>query len=120
MANAPTKEPTTRDDETAAPSADSGKPQFWRVISSFPQDDGRVLFRSVSEKRARAWLERHVPRGEEAHLKTPSGDFESYHAERAGPHGEDMDQWQPFDPDSWKPPAQQEPPGDSAWADVES
>lgn len=119
MATTPTtKEPTTRED--GGTGNGDNKPQFWRVVSSFPQDGGRVLFRSISEKRARAWLESHVPRGEEAHLKTPDGNFESYHVERAGPHGEDMERWQPFDPDSWKPPAEQEPPGDSAWADVES
>lgn len=94
--------------------------EFYRVISSFPRDDGRVLFRTISEKRARAWLERHVPRGEEAHLKLPDGSFESFVVERHGPRGEDMDSWQPFDPTTWRPPAEQEPPGDSAWADVEA
>jgi hypothetical protein len=116
MANTTTKTEdtaTTRDDET------SSAPKFYRVISSFPLDHERVLFRSISEKRARGWLERHIPRGEEAHLKLPDGTFESYVVERHGPHGEDMDSWQPFDPASWKPPAEQEPPGDSAWADVE-
>lgn len=93
--------------------------EFYRVISSFPADRERVLFRSISLKRARIFIERRCPRGEEMYLKLPDGSFESYSAERAGPHGEDMDQWQPFDPASWRPPAEQEPPGDSAWADVE-
>jgi hypothetical protein len=109
---------TKTDTVTDTPVADD-KPQLYRVISSFPTDNGRVLFRSASERRARAWLERHVPRGEEAHLKLPNGSYESYVAERHGPRGEDMDQWQPFDPESWKPPAEQEPPGQDAWADVE-
>lgn len=112
--------PGTTDADKDEAKATDDKPKFWRVISSHPQDMGRVLFRSVSERRARAWLERHVPRGEEAHLKSPDGKYESYVAERAGPRGEDLDQWQPFDPASWKPPAEQEPPGDTAWADVES
>lgn len=112
------------DTKTAAPEAktrsdEPDKPQFFRVRSSFPTDQGRVLFRSVSEKRARVWLERHVPRGEEAHLEKPDGTYESYVVERSGPRGEDMEQWQPFDPESWKPPAEMEPPGDTAWADVE-
>lgn len=94
--------------------------KFWRVISSHPLDRERTLFRSISEKRTRRWLENHFPRGEEAYLKAPDGSFASYVVERHGPHGEDMDSWQPFDPSAWRPPAEQDPPGDSAWADVES
>lgn len=98
---------------------DATELKFWRVLSSFPTDMDRVLFRSISERRARAWLERHCPRGEEMHLKGPDGKFESYVSERSGPRGEDMDPWQTFDPKSWRPPAEQEPPGDTAWADME-
>jgi len=94
-------------------------PQWFKVISSFAEDRGRVLFRSVSEKRARAWLMNRFPRGSEAHLAMPDGSFESYEAERQGEHGQDAEQWGPFDPESWKPPSQQEPPGQTQWGDVE-
>lgn len=96
------------------------EPQWYKVVSSFPEDRGRVLFRSVSEKRARAFVQNRFPRGSEAHLALPDGSFESYEAERQGEHGQDTDFWADFDPESWKPPAQQEPPGQSAWGDVES
>lgn len=113
MANA-TKEATTKDDETSA------EPQWHKVVSSFPNDHGRVLFRSVSERRARQYVQNRFPRGSEAHLVLPNGSTESYEHERQGEHGQDADQWASFDPESWKPPAEMEPPGQSAWGDVES
>jgi hypothetical protein len=94
-------------------------PQFWSVRSSFPIDRKRRLFRTISEIRARAFIERRFPRGEEAYLESPSGVIESFHAERQGEHGEDASAWAPFDPDTWVPPTEQEPPGQSAWGDVE-
>jgi hypothetical protein len=105
-------------DKNKDTSTDSG-PKWFRVVSSFPEDRGRVLFRSVSEKRARAWLSNHFPRGSEAHLVKPDGNAEHYEHERQGEHGQDADQWAEFDPASWKPPAMQEPPGQSQWGDVE-
>lgn len=90
----------------------------FKVISSFPTDMGRVLFSSVSEKRARQFIVNRFPRGEEAYLELPDGSTEAFQNERSGPYGEDADQWAPFDPESWKPPAQMEPPGESAWADI--
>jgi hypothetical protein len=93
--------------------------QFFKVRSSFPTDRKRVLFRSISETRARNFIANRFPRGEEAYLEHPDGTTESYAQERAGEHGEDMNQWQPFDPESWKPPEEQEPPGQTAWGDVE-
>src|SRR5215831_5530197 len=91
----------------------------WKVRSSFPLDQKKILFNSISEARARRFIANRFPRGEEAYLETPAGKFESYQHERTGPFGEDADQWQPFDPDAWLPPAEQAPPGESAWADVE-
>src|SRR5215475_337474 len=92
----------------------------FKVRSSFPLERQKPpLFSSVSEKRARAFITNRFPRGEEAYLETPDGKFESYQHERTGPYGEDADQGQPFDPDAWLPPAEQAPPGESAWADVE-
>jgi hypothetical protein len=95
------------------------EPQWYKVVSSFPEDRGRVLFRSVSEKRARNFVQNRFPRGSEAHLRLPNGQHEHYEAERQGEHGQDAEPWGPFDPDSWQPPAMQEPPGQSAWGDVE-
>jgi len=97
----------------------SDGPQFFLVRSSHRQDNRRILFRSVSEARARGFLRTRFPRGSEAYLEKPDGSFEHYETERAGEHGEDMDQWQPFDPESYRPPAEQTPPGETAWADRE-
>jgi hypothetical protein len=91
----------------------------WKVKLSHPLDRRKQVFSTVSESRARNFIANRYPRGEEAYLEGPDGTTESYQAERAGPYGEDMDQWQPFDPDSYKPPEEQEPPGQSAWQDVE-
>jgi hypothetical protein len=94
-------------------------PRF-KVVSSHALDQGRVLFSTVSEKRARAFIQNRFPRGEEAHLVTPDGKTESYQHERTGPHGEDVEQWQPFDAAAWRPPQEQPPPGETAWQDVEA
>lgn len=109
---------TSAKDKTSTTSS-TPDPKWYKVISSFAEDRGRVLFRSVSEKRARGWLQGHFPRGSEAHLAMPDGSFESYEAERQGEHGQDADPWGEFDPESWKPAAMQEPPGQTAWGDVE-
>lgn len=100
----------------AAPSPPTAR---FKVRSSFPLDQKKVLFSSVSEKRARLFITNRFPRGEEAYLELPDGSTEAYQHERTGPYGEDAEQWAPFDPASWLPPAEQSPPGESAWADVE-
>jgi len=110
-----TSKTTTSDNGTA----DSPPTERWNVKLSHPLERKRRVFSSVSETRARRFIENRYPRGEEAYLESPSGATESYQAERAGPYGEDMDQWQPFDPDKWQPPEEAMPPGESAWADVE-
>lgn len=99
--------------------AKANEPKWYKVRSSHRQDGGRILFRSVSEQRARNHIETRFPRGSEAHLEMPDGSFEHYEAERQGEHGQDADAWGPFDPEGWKPPAEQEPPGQSQWGDVE-
>jgi hypothetical protein len=105
--------------DTATDKGNSGPPtERFKVVSSFPTDMGKVLFSSISEKRARAFIANRFPRGEEAHLVKPDGSIEAYQTERTGPYGEDVDQWATFDPESWKPPAEMEPPGESAWADI--
>jgi hypothetical protein len=110
----------TKNDSTAsAPKKDDAPPRF-KVVSSFPTDLGKVLFSTISEKRARAFIMNRFPRGEEAHLVLPDGSTEAFQQERTGPRGEDADQWAPFDAEAWRPPAEQAPPGESAWADVEA
>ena len=106
----------TKQDSTAKK---ADEPQRYKVVSSHALDMGKVLLSSISEKRARAFVQNRFPRGEEAYLVNPDGSTESFQQERTGPHGEDAEQWQPFDPASWKPPAEQAPPGESAWVDVE-
>jgi hypothetical protein len=95
------------------------EPQFYKVILSHPDLNGRVVFRSVSESRARAWVENHFPRGSEAYLEAPDGTMESYEAERQGEHGQDADSWASFDPSEFQPVSQVAPPGDTPWADKE-
>jgi hypothetical protein len=111
----------TTEDKTATTGKDvATAPQWYKVRSSFPTDRKRVLFRSVSETRARQFVEKRFPRGEEAYLEMPDGTTLAYMAERQGEHGQDADAWGPFDPETWKPPEEQEPPGQSEWADVEA
>lgn len=94
-------------------------PQFYRVHLTHPVHHKRVVFRSVSEKRARDWLIRRYPRGSEAYLAKPDGTFEHYEAERTGDKGQDAELWADFDPESWVAPEMAPPPGDDAWADKE-
>ena len=91
----------------------------WKVRLSHPHDNKKVVFSSVSEARARRFVANRYPRGTEAYLESPDGKYESYEAERQGPYGEDADPWATFDPEAYKPPEEQEPPGEAAWADVE-
>jgi hypothetical protein len=96
------------------------KPVFFKIVATHPALNGRVMFRSVSESRARQWLINHCPRGSEMHLVHTDGSTHSYEAERVGENGADVDRWDPnFDPDEWTPVDQNEPPGDSPWADKE-
>lgn len=104
---------------TVAERPASDSPGRWSVHSTHPVDRKRRLFSSVSERRAKAWVERRCPRGEEMYLRAPTGETFSYVAERQGDNGTDAEQWVSFDPDTWIPPAEQEPPGQSAWGDIE-
>lgn len=98
------------------------KPDYYRVVTALSAAGGepdRVLFRSVSEKRARAWLETHAPRGSDILLSKPDGTYESYEAERTGEKGADVDTWQPYDPSDYKRPEQASESAVDEWADVE-
>jgi len=113
---------TTASPSTKAVEDKTPKPptQRWKVKLSHPLENKKVVFSSVSEDRARRFIVNRFPRGEEAYLESPTGKTESYQQERTGPYGEDADQWAPFDPETYVPPAEQEPPGEAAWADVEA
>lgn len=106
---------------TASAGSDAKPPtDRWKVRLTHPLDHRKTVFSSVSENRARRFIANRYPRGEEAYLEGPDGTTESFQQERQGPYGEDVDQWAPFDPDSYVPPEEQAPPGESAWADVEA
>lgn len=92
---------------------------WYKVRLTHPNHHKKVVFRSVSEKRARDFVQRRFPRGSEAYLESPDGTTEHYEHERQGHMGTDMDQWQPFNPDEWIPPDTQAPPGETAWSDKE-
>jgi hypothetical protein len=94
-------------------------PEWFRVVLTHPSMNGRIVFRSLSEKRARKWVEDHFPRGSEVHLVSPAGKTESFEAERTGEHGADVPQWADFNPEDWVPAAQAPPPGQDEWADKE-
>jgi hypothetical protein len=95
------------------------EPQFFRVRQTHPAHNKRVVFRSVSESRAKAFVENRFPRGSEVYLESPNGDFSHYEAERAGDKGQDIENWQSFDPASWVAPEEAVAPGQDSWADKE-
>lgn len=97
----------------------SNDPGWYYVKLSHPAERKRVVFRSVSEKRARAHIENRYPRGSEAYLEKPDGSTESFENERQGEHGTDADPWAAFDVEAYKPPDEAPAPGTSAWGDVE-
>ena len=93
--------------------------QWYKVKLSHPHHHGQVVFRSLSERRAKAWLQNRYPRGSEAYLEYPDGRTMAYEHERQGENGTDVELWDSFDPEAWIPPDTQAPPGDSVWADRE-
>lgn len=108
---------TTTTDKTTDKTAD--KPQWFKVVLTHPSLNGRTVFRSLSESRARTWVQNRYPRGSEAHLVSPDGSTQAYEAERTGERGADADQWADFDPSDWVPVEQTPPPGQDEWADKE-
>jgi hypothetical protein len=91
----------------------------FKVRLSHPQENGRTVFSTVSESRARNHIAQHYPRGSEAYLELPDGSTEHYEAERAGERGQDTSPWAPFDPSSFQVPSEAVAPGESEWADKE-
>lgn len=108
-----------KNNESGSGNGNDEPPGRFQVRLSHPNERKKVVFSSISEKRARNFIANRYPRGSEAYLETPSGTFEHYEAERSGPHGEDAEQWGEFDPESYRPPEEQSPPGEAAWQDVE-
>ena len=99
---------------------ESTEPGRWQVRVSHPVSNKRVVFSSISERRARQWLMNRAPRGEEMYLESPTGDTESYVIDRReGDYGEEVDEWQAFDPDAYNPQDVSVPPGTAGWPDVE-
>lgn len=92
---------------------------WYKVVLTHPNHNEKTVFRSVSEKRARQFVENRFPRGSEAHLIKPDGTREHYERERQGEYGQDAEQWTDFDPSTWSPVDQQAPPGENAWSDKE-
>ena len=104
--------------DTAAKTAPA-KPKFWLVKLTHPNHHDRIVFRSISEQRAKAFVENRYPRGSEAYLESPDGKTFHHEAERTGELGTHADTWAEFNLEAWVPPDQQPPPGDSEWADKE-
>lgn len=99
---------------------ESSEPGRWQVRVSHPVSNKRVVFSSISERRARQWLMNRAPRGEEMYLESPDGETESYVIGRQeGEYGDDADEWQPFNPDDYMPQDVTVPPGTAGWPDVE-
>jgi hypothetical protein len=107
--------------EAPVKEAPKGKDGYaWhKVVLTHPNHNRKVVFRSLSEARARAFIEKRHPRGSEAFLEMPDGTTQSYEHERTGEQGIEDDHWKDFDPDSWMPVDQNAPPGEQAWSDKE-
>ena len=109
----------TDDTKVPAKPVKAATPDFFKVKLSHPNHNKKTVFRSVSESRARSFVERRFPRGSEAYLEHPDGTTESYEAERQGDYGTDADNWAAFDPEAYQPVDQAPPPGESEWSDKE-
>lgn len=120
MANDDTGQLSAVGTKTRSGNGGNSAPQFYYVRISNPNANKRALFRSISEVRAKTWVETHVPHGEEVYLESPDGTTTAYHKGRLdGEYGLPVDEWQPFDPDAFQPKGDLEAPGQSAWADSE-
>jgi hypothetical protein len=98
----------------------SSAPPRYKVVVSLKTAGDRVLFSSVSEKRAKKWIEDHCPRGSHFFLLGPDGSMSSFEHERnsGGPQGEDVETWQPFDRDAYQAPELSPVNTNDPWADA--
>lgn len=117
MTDTPAK--TTTPAKTAPKTDVPSQPSYWFVRVSHPISNKRIVFRSVSETRARTWLTNRSPRGEVFYLEGPDGVTESFVQGRLAEDGTDDDEWGAFDPESYIPPEEQAPPGAAGWPDLE-
>lgn len=97
--------------------AKSAPPRYKVVVSNNMAGD-RVLFSSVSESRAKAWIVSHCPRGSHFFLLSPDGSMQSYEAERSGLQGEDADPWAEFDRAAYQAPTLAPVNTNDPWADA--
>lgn len=95
-------------------------PDRYRVVVANKGQGDRVLFSSVSKKRAMAHIERTCPRGSHHFLLCPDGTMLSYEHERhtGGPQGEDVEPWQEFDRDAYQAPDLAPVNTSDPWADA--
>jgi hypothetical protein len=98
----------------------SNAPARYKVIVSLKAAGDRTLFSSVSEKRARKYVEDHCPRGQHFFVLAPDGSMWSYEHERlsGGPQGEDVEAWQEFDRDAYQAPDLAPVNTNDPWADA--
>jgi hypothetical protein len=97
--------------------ANAAPPRFKVIVSNNMAGD-RVLFSSVSENRAKTWIEGHCPRGSHFFLLAPDGTMTSYEAERTGAQGEDADPWAVFDRAEYQAPSLAPVNTNDPWADA--
>jgi len=95
-------------------------PPRYKVVVSLKTAGDRVLFSSVSEKRARKYVENNCPRGSHFFVLNPDGSMWSYEHERltGGPQGEDVEVWQVFDRDAYQAPELAPVNANDPWADA--
>ena len=106
----------------AGKKAGNAGPPRYKVVESLQRGTAdRVFFSSVSQKRARAFVEQRCPRGSHFFLLNPDGSMESYEAERltGGPQGEEYDSgWLTFDRDGYQAPELAPVNTNDPWADA--
>jgi hypothetical protein len=107
-------------DEMMAAKASQGGPPRYKVLVSNNTHGDRTLFSSVSENRARKYVEDRCPRGQHFFVRSPDGTDMSYEHERhtGGPQGEDVDVWQAFDRAAYQAPTLEPVNSNDPWADA--
>jgi|SRR5215469_4894890 len=105
-------------DEMMAKQNGGNRPDRYKVIVSNNFTGDRVLFSSVSENRARAYVEKNCPRGSHFFVLSPDGSMHAYEAERTDPQGGDVEQWAEFDRDAYQAPTLAPISTNDPWADA--
>lgn len=107
-------------DEMMAKQGGASGPERFKVMVSNKMTGDRTLFSSVSEKRAKKYIEDRCPRGSHFFLLAPDGSMSSYEHERltGGPQGEDIEAWQPFDREAYQAPDLSPVNTNDPWADA--